>query len=255
MSSWHRAPLWRRGKLTLILLGFLWSSHAIAYMAHEYAHSFLAWAFHAKSNPLALDYGHLTMNNALYLDDIDENVDYDPLFASGRGSLAALIAVAGVLFGNGVLYLLSRRLYRTAKENGKPMMAFFLFLLVMMNAGNFLSYVPNRTFSTHADMATVERGLNVSPWAIVVLLGVPFALAVWHFFAKILPGARRFLFPAELPAQTGLVLLCAYAVFEFFGSSGFDRYGPASHWIAAVSVYLLFPLSVVLCWPEPLPRE
>lgn len=232
----------------LIVLFQLWLAHALAYLAHEYAHSFMAWALRYKANPLALDYGRLSFQNIVYLSDIDENVDYGPIFAAGRGSLAALIAVSGVLFGNGLFYLLSRRLYVLAKAHGRRLMALFIFLLCMMNVGNFLSYVPNRTFASHADMATVERGLNLSPWWIVLVLGIPFCLAVWHFFARILPDAAQFLFPQAKTGQIFLVLLSAYVVFEFFGESGFHRYGEVSHWLAAASIYVLFPLSVVLCW-------
>jgi hypothetical protein len=246
-----------RRKTFLKVVGFvlvfilqLWLAHALAYLVHEYAHSFLAWALRYKANPLALDYGHLSFKNVVYLDDIDENVDYGPIFAAGHGVLAALIAVAGVLFGNGLFYLLSRRIYTTAKTQGKHLLAFFMFLLCMMNVGNFISYVPNRTFTTHADMATVERGLNISPWWVAIVLGIPFCVALWHFFARILPDARQFFFPHVMLGQIFLVLLSAYVIFKFFGSSGLNRYGEISHWIATCSVYILLPLSIILCWPR-----
>lgn len=234
----------------LLFLLQLWLAHALAYLAHEYAHSFLAWIFGWKENPLALDYGHWSWENVIYLSDIDENVDYGPIFAAGHGVIAALIAVAGVLFGNGLFYLLSRRLYAKAKAHGRKMLTLFLFLLCMMNVGNFISYVPARTFTTHADMAMVERGLQCSPWWIAIVLGVPFCVAVWHFFARILPGAMEFLFPTSKAGQIFLAVMSAYAVFKFFGGSGLNRYGEVSHWISAVSVYVLFPLTVLLCWPR-----
>lgn len=43
----------------------LWFAHAIGYLAHEYAHSFTAWIAHSKANPLALNYGHLSLKNIL----------------------------------------------------------------------------------------------------------------------------------------------------------------------------------------------
>jgi hypothetical protein len=58
-----------------------------------------------------------------------------------------------------------------------------------MSVGNFLSYLPMRTFATHADMATTVQGFNVSAWGIVLGLGVPFGIAIWHFFARIFPDA------------------------------------------------------------------
>ena len=122
----------------------LWSAHAAGYLVHEYAHSFTAWALGYKANPLALNYGHLSVENVALLLDIDENVDYDPIFAAGKGYLASLIAVAGVLFGNGLCYLASRKLYSFAKDQARDRLALFSFLLCLMCVGNFLSYVPVR---------------------------------------------------------------------------------------------------------------
>lgn len=234
----------------LIFLFLLWLAHALGYLVHEYAHSFTAWTLEYKANPLALNYGHLSWSNVLTLGDIDENVDYDPIFASGHGPLASLIAVAGVLLGNGLFYLLSRRLYVTAKEHGRRTLAVFLFLFCMMNVGNFIAYVPVRTFTTHADMFTVQRGLNISPWWIALVLGIPFCVAVWHFFAQLLPQAMLFFSPGATRSQIFLLVLSAFMIFVFFGGAGLQRYGQVSHWISVLSVYVLFPLSIVLCWPR-----
>jgi hypothetical protein len=54
-------------KRTFIVLSLvvvqLWLAHGIGYLMHEYAHSFFAWFVHDKANPLALDYGHLSLDN------------------------------------------------------------------------------------------------------------------------------------------------------------------------------------------------
>lgn len=234
----------------LVFVVLLWLTHALGYLVHEYAHSFTAWALGYKTNPLALNYGHLSLTNVVTLSDIDENVDYDPIFASGHGPFAALIAVAGVLFGNGLSYLLSRRLYTAAKQRGRRTLALFMFLFCMMNAGNFISYVPVRTFTTHADMFTVQRGLSISPWWIAVVLGIPFCVAVWHFVTRLLPAAMLFFFPNAKLAQIVLLVLSAFMIFVFFGGAGLHHYGEVSHWISAFSVYALFPLSILLRWPR-----
>ena len=240
---------WKRAGFSLAFVCLLWLTHALGYLVHEYAHSFFAWGLGYKANPLALDYGHLSWGNILFLSDIDENVDYAPIFAAGRGALAALIAVAGVLFGNGIFYLLSRRLYATARMQGRRMLALFLFLFCLMNVGNFISYVPARTFTDHADMATVERGLQISPWWIAIVLGIPFYVAVAHFFVKLLPGAMRFFFPHRKSGQVFLLILSAYVVFGFFGGAGLHRYGQVAHWICACSIYLFLPLTIIFCRP------
>ena len=222
----------------------------MGYLVHEYAHSFTAWAVEYKANPLALNYGHLNVGNLIFLSDIDENVDYDPIFAVRKGYLASLIAVAGVLFGNGFCYIASRKLYSIAKERKRNTLALFCFLLILMNAGNFLSYVPVRTFTTHADMFTVEKGLSISGWWVAIVLGLPFSIAIWHFFAKLLPDARRYLFPQRMIPQIVLTILSCYAMFDFFGLAGMNRYGAVSHWLSVVSLFVLFPVSLILCWPR-----
>jgi hypothetical protein len=114
----------------------------------------------------------VSLNNILLQADIDENVDYDPIFASGHGPLASLIAVAGVLIGNGISYLASRLLYAKAKQKKMYGWSMFFFWVCVMSVGNFLCYVPIRTFATHADMATTAKGLDVSPWMITLVLGI-----------------------------------------------------------------------------------
>ena len=216
-------------------------------MVHEYAHSFTAWLLHWKANPLALDYGKVTLNNILTQEDIDENVDYGPIFASGHGAAASLIAVAGVLIGNGLCYLAGLSLYLRMRKLRRPGWAMFFFWLVVMGVGNFLSYVPIRTFTTHADMATTAQGLHASPWLIALVLGVPFAIAIGHFLMKILPNAEVYLFPVWPRIQGGLALLTTYIVFVFFGGSGIRNYGSTSHWLSVVSAFILFPLISIVC--------
>ncbi|MGC1295967.1 MAG: hypothetical protein WA869_13115 [Alloacidobacterium sp.] len=114
-----------------------------------------------------------------------------------------------------------------------------------MSVGNFLSYVPIRTFTTHADMAITAGGLNVSPWIIALVPGIPFAVAIWHFLARILPDAEAFLFPDEPALQSVLVLRTTYCVFVFFGGSGIRNYGSISHWLSAISEYVLFPIVTI----------
>jgi len=234
----------------LILLAQLWLAHALGYLVHEYAHTTVAWVLRHKANPFALDYGHFDAVNLLIQDEIDENVDYAPIFAAGKGAHAAMIAVAGVLLGNGLGYLVSLCLYRRYLKSARRWMTLFFFLLSMMNVGNFIAYVPCRTFTTHADMATVARGLGISPWWIAIVLGVPFCVAVWHFIAKITPEAVWFIAPASRRTQIGLTLLVVFIIFRFYGSSGIRNYGEASHWISFVFMNVLAPLSLLLCWPR-----
>jgi hypothetical protein len=126
----------------------------------------------------------------------------------------------------------------------------FFFWICVMSVGNFLCYVPVRTFATHADMATTAKGLNVSPWAIALVLGIPFAFALWHFLAKILPDAEAFLFPESLLSQRVLVLLTTFLLFVFFGNAGIHGYGSISHGLSVVSAFIFFPVVTIISWPR-----
>src|SRR5271157_809406 len=99
----------------------------------------------------------------------------------------------------------------------------------------------NRTFATHADMATVEKGLHASPWWIATMLGIPFAIAIWHFFSTLLPDACGFLLPGKGIQQVALLTLSSFTVCVFpFGAAGLQGYGEASHWISIFSSCALF---------------
>jgi hypothetical protein len=228
----------------------LWLAHAVGFFIHEYAHSFTAWLFHYKANPLAINYEHLNLGNVLVQADIDENVDYGPIFADGRGPLASLIALAGVLIGNEVSYLASRLLYAKAKQKEIHAWSMFFYWICVMIVGNFLCYVPIRTFTTHGDMATAARDLGVSSWLIAIVLGVPFAVALWHLFAKILPDAEAFLLPSSLSSERVFVLITMFFIFDYFGNAGLHGYGTVSHWLSITSTFILFPVVSVACWPR-----
>jgi hypothetical protein len=119
------------------------------------------------------------------------------------------------------------------------------------NVGNFLCCVPVRTFATHGDMATLEKGLHASPWWIIIVLGIPFAIAIWHFFAKLLPDACGFFFAGKRIPQVALLVLSSFTVFVFaLGAAGIHGYGEVSHWISTFSACVLFPVVVILCWPR-----
>jgi uncharacterized membrane protein YoaK (UPF0700 family) len=59
-----------------------------------------------------------------------------------------------------------------------------------------------------------------------------------------------FFFPMAKLGQIFLLAVSAFMVFVFFGGAGLHRYGQVSHWISALSICVLFPLSIALCWPH-----
>ncbi len=92
-------------RFAVLTVGSLLLTHALAFFLHEYSHAVTAWLLGFKSNPLDLNYGHLELSNILLQQEIDENVDYKPIFDGGHGYAAAAIALAGAAMGNGVLYV------------------------------------------------------------------------------------------------------------------------------------------------------
>jgi len=238
-----------RARFFLLCIALIWVTHAITYFAHEYAHSGTAWLLGYKSNPLALDYGRLSVSNVLFLGQVDENVDYRAIFAQGQGRAAALIAFAGMGIGNGLLYLLSRLVLRRDPVRRRTWLYLGTFWFCLMNVGNFYDYVPIRTFASHGDIAHIQQGLNLSPWMTVIVLGYPIAWILWHFFARILPETLRIISPDSRFGQTALVLTCAFLIFGYYGASGYFGYGEVSHVLSGISM-LAAPGVAAACWPS-----
>ena len=223
-------------------------AHAIAYLTHEFAHSFSAWALGYMANPFALDYGAPTPANLILLFGVADNVAYEPILQGGHGLAAAAIALAGPLVGNGVLYiglyLATRRL-----RAHRPLAAAWTFWLLAMCAGNIWSYVPIRAITTHADIALAAQGLQISVFALFPVLLVPALLLVGHFFASACPR----LIPAMaqgVTARAALVIaLTATWFFFLYGGAGlFGNYGAVSQAFSLVSILLLMPCAVVWLW-------
>jgi hypothetical protein len=202
-------------------------AHAVAYFLHEYSHSFAAWLSGCKENPLLLDYGHLTLINILQQQEIDENVDYDTLFAAGKGALCTFIALAGVS-ANLVCYLLTCRVRNSE----------FIFWLAVMSAGNLWSYAPVRVITTHADMVTAARGLGMNVWAFFPLVTLPSVAIGWHCFTRLVP---RF-----TGGDAYLTSIACTIYFIFFGGAVAigGNYGEVPALFSILSVFLLLPLAL-----------
>ncbi len=224
------------------------AAHAIAYLSHEFSHSFTAWALGYMSHPLALDYGELTPANAVLLLNVGDNVQYDRISSGGSGLAVATIALAGAFVGNGVLYfcvnMAAKRLRPDAVITGS--MAYWL---MMMCAGNIWSYIPIRAITTHADIAIAAGGLGVSVWTLFPILLVPSLLFVGHFFVRTCPWLIL-LIAQEKPGRiVTIVALTVTWFFMFFGSAGlFGSYGDVSQAFSVASAAILMPLAVAWLW-------
>jgi hypothetical protein len=225
----------------------LWAAHACVFFIHEYAHSFTAWVLGWKSNPLALYYAHPTIVVLLTQLGIDENVNYLPIFASGHGQQAAIIAAAGLVFGNALItFPLSRWGYAKAKRLDLRGWAMFAYWACVASVGNFIDYVPVRTFTNEGDMGTLQRGFGWSPWTVLLVLGTPTAIALVYFLLRIEPSTLQWLFPRSPGRRIVLVVLTAFTLFCFYGAAGWFEGGPTSHMMSVVSVCAVFPLMTLV---------
>ena len=226
-------------------IGLIFVAHAVAYLTHEWSHATVAWLLGWDTGPFDIDYGRSVPSNILFQQQVDDGVDYAPILASHRRWQAALVAFAGPGIGNGFLYVVCARLLRERAVLARRALALPVFWLAVMGAGNVWSYAPNRTVTTHADMALVARGLGISTWLLLPLVTVPSLVILRDLFGRVLPAVRGALFvPGTVEDMTTAVLTCM-VYFVFFGSAGFDgHYGEVPADLAIVSVFVFFPVAV-----------
>ena len=176
-------------------------AHYAAVLPHEYAHSFMAFALGYKSDPLVIHFGGTGIGNLISLINIDEQVDYAPMFARGDGRAAALTGFAGPGLANGMLYLVSLFLLRRPIVRRNTFLYMLVFWFNFMNVANFYDYVPIRTFASGGDIGHITQGLGLSPWTALIVLGIPTAIAMWFLFTHTLPQALGRIAPeSALPA-------------------------------------------------------
>ena len=236
----------------------IWAAHAFVFFIHEYSHSFAAWILGWKSNPLAINYAHPTPMVLLLQLGMSEKVNYDPIFASGREWQAAIIGVAGALVGNALItYSMSRWGYAQAKRRSLCGWAMLAYWICVASVGNFIDYVPVRTFTDEGDMGHLQRGFGWSPWTVLLVLGMPTAIALVYFFCRIEPETTRWLFPQSPARRMVVATLTAIALFGFYGAAGLREGGPICHKISLVSVNLFVPgmilLGILQLWRNRVP--
>jgi len=231
----------------LMNIGLWLIAHAMGYLSHEFAHTFCAVGLGWKRDPFDLDWGTASPMNLILQQEVDENVDYAPVFASGHAIDAGLIALAGAALGNLVMSLaLGLVAYAMARKRDLVAAGCFAYWLVTMSVGNLLSYVPLRVFTSHADMHTVQLGFGWMPMQLLLFVGTPFFIAVLWFFLSFQPKALRSLFPESTSRRYVMVLLTSATVFGFFSMGGLSGYGETSHTLSLGFMLGLFPLSLLL---------
>lgn len=225
---------------------FFLIAHAVAYLFHEYCHSFMAWAIGYKANPFDLNYGEITFSNIFFQNQVNENVNYEAI-AAVKPWLAAVVAFAGIGVGNLLLLVCSIVMLRiTLMINF--VWRYFFFWLAVMNLGNFIDYIPVRVFASHGDIHEIVANLNISPWWIMLLLGYPILVGVWFFYKKIMPDVYLEL-EFDYPAKIVLHFFITITLFVFFGAAGLIGYGDIACFMSLLSIYAT-PLLILGFWPD-----
>lgn len=231
----------------LILLTplFFYITHAIAFFIHEYSHSFSAWFLGFKDNPLLLNFGDTSLGNILFFIKMDENVNFAMFYAMHPWK-ASFIAMAGI-YANAILFLVAICALLSRKTHSQLYYYFFLWLAVM-NLGNFIDYIPARTFATHGDIGEVLTFLSISPWWIMIIFGYPICYCFWFFYTKILPLIYKKM-ALNIIQQVIILIMMTLMLFALFGGApGYSDYGPESHLFSLLSIYSV-PIVLVACWP------
>jgi hypothetical protein len=239
------AKRWTTFLLMTVLIWLL--AHAVGLFSHEFSHTFTAKALGWKSNPFDLDWGTASPMNLLLQQEIDENVDYQPVFAGGHGIDAGVIALAGSALGNLVVSLgIGLAVSAVARRRRQIALGCFGFWLVTMSVGNLLSYVPLRAFTSHADMHTTEVGFGWTPMQLLLFVGIPYLVALLWYLLSFQPRALAWLFPGSVRHRYVMVFLTSITLFGFFSLGGFSGYGETSHQLSLAFMLILGPLSLVL---------
>lgn len=213
---------------------------------HEFGHSFTAWVLGFKNNPLDIIYGGWNWQNILFLAKIDENVNYAWITQSGHQSLISLIAFAGP-FVSLLIYLITLYLLR---KKFNSYLYYLIFWINLINVRELWAYVPLRSLSSTADIANINRSLDLSPWWIFILFSPPIAYAVWHFFSNTVKNAYEKL---GLFSSASKATLFTLTVIYFFTLTGLQIFAANYNSVTNVLTWASFaaiPFILFFYWPK-----
>jgi hypothetical protein len=221
-------------------------TYAVAFVAHEYGHSFAAWILGIKSSPWPIHWGGNSIGNILFLDEVDELVDYDTAMASGKNLAVAVVALSGIGV-NGVLYLLFRFVAPWWRKSRRRVVAYSAFWFLCMQVGNLYCYVPIRVAAPSGDMHNWAWGSHQSWWWLYVIIGYLVLWAMVDFYRTVLPAsldASRI----DIPAGRAVVLVTAtLLLFGYFAGPGLMKHDDITLFVSRTSL-LLIPVVILVSW-------
>lgn len=215
---------------------------------HEYAHSAVAWLYGYKSNLFAIHYGHFNWRNILFVDGINEHVNYYLMYLFGQRKIIGLVGFAGPGIGTLGLYLLSFLLMKSPTIKKYPYLYYFVFWLNIFNLSELLSYVFLRAF-THGDMGHIVFGWQISPWWIFVGAGSLLLVGVWYFYTDFIIEIYARLRLESTTSKLILLIICTYLMFAHSAIRMFlESYGTLTT-VLSILFICLVPVIIFICWP------
>lgn len=216
---------------------------------HEYAHSITAWLLGYKLHPFDIDYGRFDWKNVLFVDGIDENVNYFLIYIFGDKFAVGMIAFAGPFIATLPLYLVSLRLIRSTKLERRPYLFYFFLWVNVSNLSELISYVVLRSITKHGDIGHIEFAWGVSQWLVFTVGCVLLSMATWNFFTRTIIDLYFVATENRISFKCFFIIL--FSIYLFAYPAARVLLGSNDVFSISMSIFLciLTPCVVVVCWP------
>ena len=238
--------------IVLILLTpiFFILSLWVSVFPHEYAHAVAAWIFGYKLGPFDISYGKFNWQNVLFVDGIDEHVNYFLIYLFGDKFAMGMIAFAGPFIATLLLYFLSLYLMRLNSIKNRPYLFYFIFWVNVSNLSELISYAALRSISRHGDIGHIEFAWGISQWFIFVVGCVLLSIAAWYFFSRTIVELYLRTRVDNIPMKCFFLILFSFLLFAYSGA----RVLLENNGLFSMSLSILFciitPIIIIICWPK-----
>ncbi|MDR7008983.1 hypothetical protein [Paraburkholderia strydomiana] len=221
----------------------------ISVFPHEYAHSITAWLLGYKLNAFDIDYGSFDWKNVLFVDGIDEHVNYFLIYLLGNRFAIGMIAFAGPFIATSLLYLVSWRLIRWKETEHRPLLFYFLLWVNITNLSELISYVVLRSITKHGDVGHIEFAWGVSPWLVFTVGCVLLSIAFWDFFYRTIIDLYRVSGANRLSVKCFFVTLFSVYLLAYPATRVLLENNDQFSTDLSILLSVLTPAIVIVCWP------
>ena len=239
----------RQGSAWLLLAStplVLFVTYYVSFLTHEYGHSFAAWILDIKSSPWPITWGSNSVTNILFLDEVDEHVDYDSAMASGKNLAVSTVAVAGIGV-NALLYIAFRFIAPLWRTSTRSLIAYSTFWLLCMEVGNFYCYVPIRVAAPSGDMHNWSWGSGLSWWWLYVIIGYLTLWAMVDFYRTVMPTSLDTCGVGMRVGRALVLVTATLLLFGYFALPGLMKDDDLTQFISRTSL-LLIPVVLLVSW-------